>query len=153
MKLIMQKVIVAALFTQVMSWAAFASDIGSAADQDFVIRQQNLLDRYEDYYTRLVLIDRETTKRERGAEDMHKERSAIRAEYEKIRREFKRVRPEENRAAELEFDKQQKERKKELDRIRAEFVRQRQQLEKIESGAMLIPAEEELGLKMGNETL
>lgn len=153
MKPIVQKVIAAILLLQVMATAVFAIDSEKAAEQDFVIRQQNLLDRYEDYYTRLVLIDRETMKRERGATDMNKERAAIRAEFEKIRREFKRARPEENRAAELEYERETKARKKELDRTRAEYVRQRMLLEKMESGASRIPAEEELGITMENETL
>lgn len=153
MKLIVQKVIAAIVTIQAMTFAAHAIDTEKAAEQDFIIRQQNLLDRYEDYYTRLVLIDRETMKRERGAEEMKKERTALKAEYEKIRREFKRARPEENRAAELEYERQVKERKKELDRTRAEYVRQKKLLEKMESGASRIPEEEELGITMENETL
>lgn len=151
----LQKVITA-FFLLAISGQAFASGTPGdekTAAQDFEIRQKNLMDRYEDYYTRMALQERESLRRERGASEMHVEREKMKAETEKIRREFKRPKSESDLAAERAYEAQLKVDKLAQEKARAEYVRQRQALEKMENGASRIPDNEELGIMQKDETL
>lgn len=151
----LQKVI-ALFFLLTLHSQAFGAGTPSdekTAAQDFEIRQQNLMDRYEDYYTRMALQERESLRRERGADEMHMERQKMKAEAEKIRREFKRPKSESDLAAEKAYDEQMKQNKIAQDKARAEYVRQRQLLEKMENGVSRIPDNEELGIMPKDGTL
>jgi hypothetical protein len=128
--------------------SAYAQD-----NQEFELKKKNLEDRYEDYYTRQVLLQREALEREKGTQERTAERIRENADYEKARQQYVLERPKKVEVDDKMHEREIAERKKEYERNREEFVRRMQTLKRLEAGELMIPGEEELGINVDPENL
>ena len=125
---------------------------GQTQSEDFQIRRQNLENRFEDYYTRKVLIERYLLQRDRGADEVSKERQKLAAEYEKARLDFVAQRKKTPRPDSRLHEQELLERRRQYEKMREEYVQQMRQLQKLEK-EYAIPGEEELGVELNRENL
>lgn len=135
---------VAYLFSSATVWAE--------NDEEFEMRRRVLEDRFEDYYTRQILLERAEMEREKGINEKKSERVREDEERERIRKQFVIERQKQVQPDPKMYEKELLERKKEYEKNREEFVRRMQTLKRIERD-ISIPGEEELGINLESESL
>jgi hypothetical protein len=120
---------------------------GSDSIREFQVKKETSEERVADFYTRLILLERESVRREEGAEDMRKERQKFSSELEKARREYRRPEPVDNEDGAKAYEKQMAE-KRRLDELeRKDYVRRRDEMRKWEKGLGTVPENTEYGLE------
>lgn len=114
--------------------------------EEFLIKKEYQKARVEDFYTRLIELDREEAQRNRAALEMRKTRKQLADDYEQSRRNFVKNRtskpPLDPSAWERELKKQELEHQK----AREAYVRQRNELRRFMSGLESIPEDEEFDI-------
>lgn len=135
---------------------ANAKDVGSTnvpqanpvvAENEFRVKRDFYETRFADYYTRLLELDRMAESREMGAEEARMKRKKIIEEYEKTRREYARTRRAKPEIDPSLHEKELKERERAREIARKDYLRRKQELNKVMKRTSFIPEEEELGLQ------
>lgn len=146
MSIILRSVIIISLLGPVLAKAQEAPIRGSETALEFKVKKELAEERVADFYTRLILLEREDIRREQGAEEMRKERQRKAAEAEKARREYKRPPPVDNEAARKAYERElaEKERRREMER--REYVRHRDEVRRWEKSLGSIPENLEYGI-------
>lgn len=138
-------------FISVTTWAQPANDrpppLGEEASLEYQVKKEMIEDRVADFYTRLILLEREDRKRMQAAEEHRKERQRQAAEYERARRQYVKKRTVDPPRDPSRWQKELAERHERYERNRRDYVRRREKLEKFQESVGGIPEEVEFGLE------
>lgn len=115
--------------------------------QEFQVKKEMSEERVADFYTRLILLERETLRREQGAEVHRKERQRLAAEMKKAAREFKRPQPVDTEEAAKAYEKELAARRRAAEVERKEYVRRRDEMRRWERSVGSIPENIEYGIE------
>jgi hypothetical protein len=121
------------------------ADDGNAS-LEFSVKKDQGEDRVADFYTRLILLERESQRREQGAEEKREARKRQVAIEEKARKEFKREKSVDNPQGEKEHERELAERAKEHELARKDYVRRRDEMNRNQKKAGTIPEDVEYGI-------
>lgn len=108
-----------------------------------------LEERFEDYYTRQILLERERVARERGAAERSRERTQEEADYEQRRQQFVLERRREVKPDDTAHLREIEERRRQYEVTREDYVREQLRLRQL-GREYTIPPEEELNLSPEN---
>lgn len=106
---------------------------------EFQIKKEMLEDRVADFYTRLILLERESRAREQGAEEMRKQRAKFKQEYEAARREYIQQRQAKREPDPSAHEKELREQRERYERARRDYVRRRDEMRRFEKSVGGIP--------------
>ncbi len=132
----------AAYFSPLFGVLAWAQN-----DENFDIEKRNLEERFEDYYTRQVILERKALEREKGTGEMRDQRVREVEERERDRKQFVIERAKKVEVSDKMHEQEILERKKAYEQNREAFVRRMQAFKRLEND-LKIPGEEELGINL-----
>ena len=110
-----------------------------STEQEFDIKKQYLQKRYQDFFVRENEADRRDVDRQSGADEQKQARQAIKDAYEASRKEFVANRKAKPVISDEEHLKEIAEQKRIHEQARLEYIRRRNELNRIESSTGVIP--------------
>jgi hypothetical protein len=134
---------------QVFAQSESPTLLGENAALEFSVKKEQNESKVADFYTRLILLERYSARREQGAEEMRNLRKRWAAEEIKARQEFKREKKLDSEAGLAAHEKAMAERAKEHELARKDYVRRRDELDRRLKSAGSIP--EDIEYRIGYE--
>lgn len=135
-------------------WVIFQTQgsVVRAQDRDmaeaFEIKKKYMKERFEDFYTRLNVLDRLEVERRRGEEEVRRDRLQKNRAYERARQEFVQQRQKAVPLDPTAWERELKARQIAHEKARQEYVQRRNELNRLMSGVWQIPEDEEVGIDL-----